>query len=87
MGFSESGGHETWRNAKKNFSIFGPITILSVLYNYCSERENKNNDNGQVLKKKQTKRAPTIKKVVKMLKHFPDLLISYMGSFLKILLQ
>ena len=32
---------------------------------------------------KKTKRAPTIKKVVKMLKHFPDLLISYMGSFFK----
>ena len=31
LGFSESGGHETWRNAKKIFSIFGPITILSVL--------------------------------------------------------
>ena len=30
-GFSESEGHETWRNAKKNFSIFGPITICFVL--------------------------------------------------------
>ena len=29
--FSESGGHETWRNAKKICSIFGPIAILFVL--------------------------------------------------------
>ena len=29
--FSESGGHETWRNAKNVFRIFGPIAILSVL--------------------------------------------------------